>query len=130
MISCKENGKCYMAWHCATHGCADKSWPPRDASSLENKIEQILLGTKEDFEANVQSVSAGVVVKANPESAKKAIEIADSQMKSLGLPTYTELLGSLRALNENSWLDADTGTDDLEDAKAKARAFLRQAEAI
>lgn len=119
-----------MAWHCATHGCADKSWPRHDVSSLENKVEQTLVGTKEDFMANVQGDSAVVVAKANPEAAQEAIEIADAQMKNIGLPTYTEILGSLRALNANSWLDADTGTDDLEDAKAKARALLRQADAI
>jgi hypothetical protein len=34
-------------------------------------------------------------------------------------------LSVLRALHAESWLDADTGTDELETAKANARALLR-----
>jgi hypothetical protein len=130
MISCKENGRCYMAWHCASNGCADKSGAFRKTSALEEQVEQLLLGTKEDFLAHERTDPAVGIVKVKSQAAQDAIEVADAQVNNVGLPTYSELLAVMRALNDNSWLDADTGTDDLEDAKAKARALLLQADAI
>jgi hypothetical protein len=63
-------------------------------------------------------------------AALEAIEVADAQVNNFGLPTYTRMLWVLREFYALGWLDADTGSESLEAAKAEARAIVTEAREV
>lgn len=65
-----------------------------------------------------------MITKTETSQAVKAVAIAnaDANLSNAGLPTYSEMFGTIEHLHENCWLDSDPcETEDLGVAKGSAR---------